>query len=547
VQEASGTLAQFASTAERIRAARGKSEKVRLLAAFLSSLPESDLYRAVLFSTGAVVPRGAGKTLQVGYAAIAAAAGAAAGGAADLTAAYQRWGDLGDAVADVLPRRDVPSGLGLAKTAAALEALADLPASERPTALEAILGRLSTAEARYLVKVLTGELRIGLQEGLVEEALAAAFSVPVALVRQAHQRRADLGEVALAVRAGRADTFGVELFQPVKPMLASPEATPAGLAQRLGPELWVEDKLDGIRVQAHVDGRVVLFSRDLKDVSDAFPEVTAALEGLTGPLILDGELLAWRDGRALPFLALQKRLGRKRVTPAVLAGTPIVFCAFDLLFEGEPLLHLPLHDRRARLAALPLPAGVLLSELRVVGEGAIDAEFAAARERGNEGLMLKDPDSAYTPGRRGLSWLKYKKALEPLDVVVTGVEYGHGKRHGVLSDYTFAVWDEASGELVNIGKAYTGLTDAEITQLTAYFKANAVAEYGRFLAVRPELVIEVAFEAIHESPRHKSGFALRFPRIVRLRPDKTAAEADTLAAVRRIRAGRGGPAVMGSE
>jgi len=212
-----------------------------------------------------------------------------------------------------------------------------------------------------------------------------------------------------------------------------------------------------------------------------------------------------------------------------------VLFAFDLLYQdGEPLLDRPFRERRARLEALPQVPGFYVSPLRVRTAAELDTEFSIAKARANEGLMIKDPDSPYVPGRRGMSWLKYKRALEPLDVVVTGVEYGHGRRREVLSDYTFAVRNEETGELVNIGKAYSGLTDAEIAELTEYFKANTLRSFGRFQLVKPELVIEVAFEAIQQSARHKSGYALRFPRILRLRPERTPADVNTLEDVRRM-------------
>jgi DNA ligase-1 len=223
----------------------------------------------------------------------------------------------------------------------------------------------------------------------------------------------------------------------------------------------------------------------------------------------------------------------------------VAFVAFDVLALGprdrdvEPLLEVPLAERRARLEALALDgpaAGRFALSRLATARSADDLEaiFAAARARRNEGLMVKDPASVYSPGRRGYGWLKMKKALATLDCVVVGVEVGHGKRHGVLSDYTFAVRDEASGGLVTIGKAYSGLTDAEIADLTRWFEAHTIARHGRHRVVEPTLVVEVAFDVIMRSARHASGFALRFPRIARVRDDKTAAEADTLATVERL-------------
>ncbi|MFN3653345.1 MAG: ATP-dependent DNA ligase [Armatimonadota bacterium] len=533
-----GTVRRFAEVAEQVRAASGKLEKTRLVAELLRELPDDDLRAAVLFFSGSPFPRSSGRTMQVGFAALQSAALAVSGRTAEeLHAAYLRWSDVGDALRELFGERRPPYDHSLAEIAARFHEIAETPAGGPTTlALTQLFMELGAEEARYAAKILVGELRIGLREGLVEDAVAAAFGVKGAEIRKAHQLCGDLGEVAVGARHGRLSLLQVAPFTPLKPMLATPEASAEGIAQRLGETVWVEDKLDGIRAQAHVGGgRVALYSRDLKEVSAQFPEVIAALERLPGELILDGELLAQRDGRALPFFELQKRLGRKELTEAILASVPVTFVAFDLLYQdGDPLLDHPFRERRVRLEGLPQLPHLRHSALRVRPAAELDLEFEAAKARANEGLMVKDPESVYAPGRRGMSWLKYKKPLEPLDVVVTGVEYGHGRRREVLSDYTFAVRDDETGQLVNIGKAYSGLTDAEILELTEYFKQNTLRSFGRFQLVKPELVIEVAFEAIQESPRHKSGFALRFPRIVRLRPDKTPADVNSLADVRRL-------------
>jgi DNA ligase-1 len=333
----------------------------------------------------------------------------------------------------------------------------------------------------------------------------------------------------------------------------------------------VEDKYDGIRAQAHVSGgEVRIFSRTRDEITESFPELPVALGGLPKDAILDGEIVAWNRGdarvqaRALPFSTLQQRLGRKKVSAKLMRDVPVAYLVFDVLYaDGELLLDRPLRER-ARIVndLLAAPRSVIVHPLPAQSnlgfadsrdndpeekslapvlrapvsapnsaEG-LDALFAAARERGNEGLMIKDLDSLYTPGRRGKSWLKMKRELATLDVVVTAVEYGHGKRIGVLSDYTFAVWE---GErLVNIGKAYSGLTDAEIAEMTQWFLAHKISEEGLRLEVEPKIVLEVAFNNMMRSTRHESGYALRFPRIVRLRPDKGPEAADTIETVKEI-------------
>src|SRR3989440_4023803 len=326
-------------------------------------------------------------------------------------------------------------------------------------------------------------------------------------------------------------------MHPLQFMLASPEEDAAAIMRRVGGEAWVEDKYDGIRGQLHKEGdRIVLYSRDLNEVTAAFPEVVAAAGAVPHDLLLDGELLAFKDGVVRPFFGLQRRFGRKGVSAELLTEVPVIFVAFDLLYlDGRNLLTEPLRERRRLLEALSLPSPFMLAYLiRALDAVELDRIFDGARARNNEGLMVKDPESRYTPGRRGLGWLKLKKALATLDVVVTGVEWGHGKRKDVLSDYTFAVFDEASDRLVTMGKAYSGLTDVEIAQMTESFKSIPVRDYGRFRAVQPEIVLEVAFDAIMESGRHNSGYALRFPRIKEIRRDKSIREIDTLANVAKM-------------
>jgi DNA ligase-1 len=310
--------------------------------------------------------------------------------------------------------------------------------------------------------------------------------------------------------------------------------------------VWIEDKYDGIRCQLHkVDSRVALFSRDLKDITSMFHEVAETARHLPSDVILDGEIVAMRGKVVLPFAELQKRLGRRGQDLFLREEVPIQFVVFDLLWHnGSSLLMEPLRERRRRLDQITLPTGLRLaqvSQARTVDE--IEAAFTSARARGNEGLIAKDPQSHYSPGRRGLMWLKLKKALATLDCVVVGAEYGHGKRSQVLSDYTFAVRDETTRELKTIGKAYTGLTDAEIAELTRHFLARTVERQGRFHIVQPDTVLEIAFDRIQESARHSSGLALRFPRIVRIRSDKSLEQIDTVENARRLLTVRekGGP------
>jgi DNA ligase-1 len=258
--------------------------------------------------------------------------------------------------------------------------------------------------------------------------------------------------------------------------------------------------------------------------------------------VLDGEIVAMNGDEVLPFAELQKRLGRREHDLFMREEVPIRLVAFDLLWiNGFSLLNNPLSERRLRLEQLRLPKSFQLAQFTESASAReIDEAFDAARERGNEGLMIKDPASVYTPGRRGLAWLKLKKALATLDCVVIGAEYGHGKRNKVLSDYTFAVRDERTGELKTLGKAYSGLTDVEIAGLTEHFLKNSIRQHGRYFEVKPDTVLEIAFDKIQVSQRHNSGLAMRFPRISRIRSDKSVAEIDSLETARKLVALRTG-------
>jgi DNA ligase-1 len=348
----------------------------------------------------------------------------------------------------------------------------------------------------------------------------------------------DVGAAALLAKSDALESAKMTLFHPFAFMLAQPEEDPEEIVAALGVGAVADDKYDGIRAQIHTDGRQVrMYSRTLDNVTHRFPELEAAALELRRSVILDGEIVAFRD-RILPFAIIQTRLGRRKVSEALLKDAPVAFFAFDLLYlDGEPLFELPLAERLSRLRAITGASKIRLSDQSEVRDAKqIDELFDAARARANEGLVIKDPKSIYTPGRRGKSWLKYKKALATLDCVVTAAEYGHGKRRSVLSDYTFAVRRE--GELVNIGKAYSGLTDVEIDQLTRHFKETTTARHGPVHVVSPQVVLEIAFDRIQESARHKSGYALRFPRIARIRDDKTVEQISTIDEVRRIYEGQ---------
>ena len=541
----SSSFADLAAVAAAVGATRSKNAKRDLLAAYLRALPTGDLGAACAFFAGRPLADQAAR-LGMGWVQQGAALGRASGVDQEtLRAAYLRHSDFGDAAAELLATAERSGApLTVSDVGRTFQSIATAGSGEeRIGLLTDLFTRATPEEARFIGRISSRETRIGLREGLLEEAVAVAFDTDLAAVRRAHMLTGEIGEAALLARDGRLHDAALHVGRPIRFMLATPVADSAEVMRRVGDEAWIEDKYDGIRAQLHVesDGSVRLFSRDLNDVTRSFPEVVEAAASLVGdaPLVVDGELVPWRQGSVLDFASLQTRLGRVRPSAQLLAEVPVVLVAFDLLHAGgADLLETALRERRSRLEALSLPdrtvERLLLAHLASARSGhEVDRHFDDARARQNEGLMIKDPDSTYQPGRRGLGWLKLKKALATLDCVVVGVEWGHGKRRGVLSDYTFAVResDEPGAALLTIGKAYTGLTDTEIADMTERFHAITLKDFGRYRTVVPEVVVEIAFDRIMRSTRHRSGFAMRFPRIVRIRDDKAPTEIDTLATV----------------
>ena len=530
--------------------------KANALAELLRELDDDDLAIACRLFAGSPFGAADQRVLGTGWSAIIdIVLELSQANEGELSASYQKHADVGDVTEELLAahgRQPEPPPLTLAEVVLAFEQIASTRGSGAKRAiLESLIRRATAVEAKYLVKIVTAEMRIGLRSGLLEDAIAKGTGAPKAKVARAAMLTGDVGETAVRARRGTLDETRLHLFHPLGWMLATPVLELGEVAKRFPPPYLVEDKYDGVRVQVHKEGeRVEIYSRTLDAVTHRFPELLDPIRALPGAFILDGEVLGWRGERAIPFVQFQRRLGRKNVEADLQRELPVALFAFDVLAEnGEVLLEVPLADRRVRLAQYPFawPLYLSRSEDLAVAEdelpARLDAMFVAARERGNEGLMVKDPRSPYRAGRRGMEWLKVKRALRTLDVVVTGVEWGHGKRHGVLSDYTFAVRD--NDQLLDVGKAYSGLTDEEIAEMTKWFLEHTIRDLGRYRAVEPTQVIEVAFDNVQRSNRHPSGYALRFPRIVRLRPDKPVTEIDTLETVRTIASAGDGADVTG--
>jgi DNA ligase 1 len=572
-----GLLETFAEAAEQVAATTKKLEKAARLGAYLHTLDDKDLARAARYFAGHQFPLSDVRTTNVGTSTLRDALSEATGIPLEsLRPRYVRLGDSGEvayeAVLEAKGAAGVKPTITLQETEALIESLSGMRGTRgKKNLLTEVLARSTALEAKYLVKLLVGDLRIGLKEGLVEDSIARAFNQTLAGVSLANMLMGDIGETAVRARRDELRSVEMRLFHPLKFMLATAAADLSDIARTMPEEFFVEDKFDGIRAQAHVQSakaagaahhaaatmengkRIALYSRTMDEITHRFPEsrtmdeITHRFPELFAPLslleldvILDGEIVPARDGLILPFSELQKRLGRKTVSEELLRSVPVVFIVYDILYAGgRVLIDDAFAERRRLLEQLLAEGGIVRQSAakRFTEVAPLDEEFDAARARGNEGLMIKDPRSAYKPGRRGREWLKLKRAIATLDVVVTAVEVGHGKRRHLLSDYTFAVRRaEDDPELLNIGKAYSGLTDVELAELTEWFKAHTLQEFahGRVRVVEPKIVLEVTFDRVQASARHKGGYALRFPRILRLRDDKTVDEIDTLETVRKL-------------
>jgi DNA ligase-1 len=624
---------QVAALAEEMAATASRLKKRAAISAAIGVVETEDAGDAGLFCmylAGLPFAEADPRKLNVGGALLSKALLKVSGASdAELSVAYRRHGDMGAAAYDLLePRsqnRDLGHPISLRELSQAFAAMAGAKTTAiRAALVEDLLRRATPLEAKYLLKLMLGDMRIGVKQSLVEEAIAVAAGADVAAVRHAVMLEADLGAAAERAFAGTLHEARMRLFHPLGFMLASPVETPEEAVERFtakparevedkktrrrkaesalddqdptgkegstptsGEELpdmghpevlvFLEDKYDGMRAQVHcgaaeAPGRVAIYSRNREDITESYPELVEAFAGVVtrdgAGLIFDGEILGWdyAAGQALPFAVLGQRIGRKRVGNEMRVQVPVVFMAFDLMFAGgELLLGLPLRERRNRLEAEverllemtrsplvlrerkaqvglfdeelaeepKLPRLMIAPSRLVESAEEIDRAYADARARANEGVMLKAANSAYQPGRRGIWWVKLKRELATLDVVITGAEYGHGKRAGLLSDYTFAVRDAAGG-LKNVGKAYSGVTDAEIAELTEFLKAHTLEDFGHFRTVEPLVILEVAFNNIMRSDRHASGFALRFPRILRIRKDKPLEEIDTVERVEEV-------------
>ncbi|MFC0016367.1 ATP-dependent DNA ligase [Roseibacillus persicicus] len=543
-----GQFADLAQTITKVSETPSRLRKISLLADYLRPLDDEVLALSVHFLSGKLL--GERKALTLGTAAIRQALLEAT------QSSLAHYRQISNTTADAArtarilleqTQLESPENSGpvnLTDFAELFQQLASIPGTLQKSSLLATTFRqLLPAQSEFLVRLLTGDLRAGLKTALLEDAVAEAFSADPKQVRRAHMLEGDLAKTALLAKSGTLDSASLRAHSPLSPMLASPEPDAEAIVQRLGEfPIHLEPKHDGIRAQLHYDGQEAsLFSRDLRSLGEEFPEVLEAAKTLPAPCILDGELIAFAAGRQLNFFDLQKRLGRKRHQGDLFFGeaVPVRFVAFDLLsLDEENLLESPYLERRKHLEELSLTEPFhTIEHYQASSLEEVEQQFKHALAAGHEGLIAKEPKSPYSPGRRGKSWLKLKGMMPTLDCVVIAAQQGHGRRAEVLSDYTFAVRDERTGALATIGKAYSGLTDEEIEDLTEHFKKTTLEKKRRVQWVEPTIVLEIAFDSINPSKRHDSGLALRFPCIKAIRRDKGPADIDTLASAQAL-AGR---------
>ncbi|MDF1558130.1 MAG: ATP-dependent DNA ligase [ANME-2 cluster archaeon] len=409
--------------------------------------------------------------------------------------------------------------------------------------LQFLFSMVSPVEAVYLARLTIEELRIGVGEGIVRDAIATAFNVPKDAVERAYMMTNDLGMVAMKAKQAGQDGLAeldIKLGRPIKMMLAQVSQGISAVASEMG-SVAVEWKFDGARVQIHKDGDTVsIYSRRLEDVTGSLPDIVDMVrEGVSADsAVLDGEAVVMgQDGNPGVFQQILKRFRRKYDVDTMKGEIPLQLFLFDVVYlNGESLFNRTLVQRRARLVECVTPSDTMkvASQFVTSEVQAIEDIYKQALDAGHEGVMLKNPESLYSPGKRGKHWLKVKPLMETLDLTVLGGEWGEGRRANFIGSYHMGCIEHDTGAFLSIGRMGTGITDEMLEELTARFKELIVVESGKELEFVPQVVFEVAFEEIQKSPTYDSGFALRFPRLVRLRDDKSADEADTLERIEQL-------------
>ncbi len=548
-----GLFKSLSELLEKVEATKKRLEILELTADFLKNLDPDEIEPATNMMVGRAFPKYSQKTLDVSWSTLIHVLGRVSQfDWNQFRQAMAGTGDIGSATKVVLEQAKTKKqtqltqrSLTITEVRRSLDAISQASGSGSRNRKERLLTTLfseaTPVEAKYLVKIFTGEMRTGLHEGLMEQAVAQAFDVPLQKVQHSSMVLGDIGEVAAAVKiqgAAGLENVNFRVFRPVKLMLAQTAQTITEALITHGGKTALEYKYDGARVQIHKQNEEVrVFSRRLSNVTESLPEIVEIIKRnlKADSAIVEGEVVALDSaGFPIAFQHLMRRFKRTRDVSNMAQKIPLTVHLFDILYlNGESIVSLPYTERRQILART---AGEIALSKQIVTEKIEEAEgfLKEATVAGHEGLMAKKLDSPYTPGRRGKKWLKIKTVLETLDLVITAAEYGYGRRKGWLSDYYLAARDPHTGEFLKLGKTFKGLTDAEIIEMTKQLKLSAIEEEGHSVIVIPKIVVEVTYNEIQKSPRYKSQMALRFARITRIRDDKTIQEADTIDKVKEI-------------
>lgn len=535
---------EFCSVIEKISSNLELTTRISLV---MKKLDDQDLYNFTMFLMGKIYPSWDERDLGVGIGMIYEALENVTGIKKEKIEDYVReLGDLGLATEKILKNRKITTlaqeELTLRRVREMFDEISELSGEgsrkRKVLLLTGLFSSASPIEAKYLVRIILKEMRLGVGEGIVRDSIARAFNVPVELVERAYMITNDLGRVAVIAKKGKSDLEAVKIepHVPVKMMLAQNAESAKEAVDEIG-EVAVEWKFDGSRVQVHYsNGKISVYSRRLENVTNAIPEIVEAVKrNIEEGVILDGEIIAVRDGKPMPFQDVLRRFRRKHDVSKIMEKISLQVYFFDILYKDRELINLPLKERRKILEDVVNEDEVVKIAEQVVTKDPkkIEDVFRAAIEAGHEGAMIKDPNSPYVPGKRGKHWLKLKGVMETLDLVVVGGEWGEGKRSKWFSSFELACRDD-KGRLLKVGKVATGFTDEDLEELTETFKPLILRQVGKKVDFIPKYVFEVAYQEIQKSPKYESGYALRFPRFVRIREDKGVEDIDTVGRIEQL-------------